>query len=785
MQRASTSAPKTTAAAPSGWLGARRFGVIQRKCGCEGPGAAFGECERCKAQRGAPLQRRGMAPSGDGAAEREADRIADQVMDAAAPRALPQSRAVGEAAPMPSLFGDVLGSPGEPLDAMTRAYMEPRFGRDFSGVRVHADAQAAASARAIDALAYASGPHIAFGARQYQPATHEGRQLIAHELAHVVQQRASGAALQRKPATLSYGRTGFNISLPKQPFTLQDAKDFVTQRTREKPPALTSGNAVGAPPGSDAEIFLWYVLASVAKPDLWGTENDLIVPIGWPPAAPASQPGPAPGTTPPATAPGSAQGTTPAPAAQPAPTAAVTIRIDDKGAGVATLISSGPVAAPKTYADVGAAQQGLIAAYHLKSVVDGDASWTAEELNIVAGAFALVPDKDKGVLQDVDLKRVAVIDATHAAQFSLETAAVDETTTAASQTKTLSVGNATFASADKLFVGGGQTPAQPRAYQTIVHEVGHAVASKAVAVADLASAKATIAANQAITKSNEAIDATNNELPALNALIDEYNAIVVKLNATQNATDRATLESERKAKKAEVDAKQKEVDQLKKDQDAAKAAATTAKDAATKAKAGAAATRVPASAVQAGMTNVKNLRATAGTALKAAQASAGGFATADADASKSYRDAVEAVSKELTDYTTEVEAGTADPDSRDDSVKTAMATRDSEKDSLTKAAAGNPALAAFAPVETAQLTWANALKTQSRLPQRTLRVQHFVDMINANKIVPFTPYAKENWPHNPEEFFAEAYSLWRTDKDYLKLNSEPVFNWFEAGHHRD
>src|SRR5271169_3809590 len=88
----------------------------------------------------------------------------------------------------PSLVREVLNSPGQPLDAETRSYMEPRFGHDFSGVRVHTDEPAAKSAGAISAKAYTAGRHIAFASRRYAPKTSEGQTLLAHELVHVVQQ---------------------------------------------------------------------------------------------------------------------------------------------------------------------------------------------------------------------------------------------------------------------------------------------------------------------------------------------------------------------------------------------------------------------------------------------------------------------------------------------------------------------------------------------------------------------------------------------------------------------
>ncbi len=88
----------------------------------------------------------------------------------------------------PALVREVLNSPGKPLDAETRSLMEPRFGFDFSSVRVHNDETAAKAARAVSANAYTSGNHIAFGGEKYSPTTSNGRSLLAHELTHVIQQ---------------------------------------------------------------------------------------------------------------------------------------------------------------------------------------------------------------------------------------------------------------------------------------------------------------------------------------------------------------------------------------------------------------------------------------------------------------------------------------------------------------------------------------------------------------------------------------------------------------------
>src|SRR5215510_3698800 len=74
-----------------------------------------------------------------------------------------------------------LSGRGEPLAPSTRAFMEPRFGVDFGAVRIHADAQAGAAARSINARAFTVGPNVAFATGEYDPRSERGRNLIAHE----------------------------------------------------------------------------------------------------------------------------------------------------------------------------------------------------------------------------------------------------------------------------------------------------------------------------------------------------------------------------------------------------------------------------------------------------------------------------------------------------------------------------------------------------------------------------------------------------------------------------
>lgn len=91
----------------------------------------------------------------------------------------------------PPAVSQVIAGPGRPLSAEDRSYYEPRLGADLSRVRIHDDAQASASADAVQARAYTVGGDIVFNAEEFAPDTSAGRRLLAHELVHTVQQGAA------------------------------------------------------------------------------------------------------------------------------------------------------------------------------------------------------------------------------------------------------------------------------------------------------------------------------------------------------------------------------------------------------------------------------------------------------------------------------------------------------------------------------------------------------------------------------------------------------------------
>jgi outer membrane protein OmpA-like peptidoglycan-associated protein len=186
--------------------------------------------------RSGVLQPRLTIGQADDPYEREADRVADQVMRMPAPNSdgnglsitpvtahqaqrkcaecedeeeegklqRKESGGAEVSATAPPTVHQTLSSPGQRLDAATRAYFEPRFGRDFSGVRIHTGDDAVSATHDARARAFTVANQIAFAAGQYEPSSEAGRRLLAHELTHVAQQERLGHSsekmlLQREP----------------------------------------------------------------------------------------------------------------------------------------------------------------------------------------------------------------------------------------------------------------------------------------------------------------------------------------------------------------------------------------------------------------------------------------------------------------------------------------------------------------------------------------------------------------------------------------------------------
>ncbi len=217
--------------------------LIQRKCACGGSAGLSSECAECQKEKlvgeNPPLvQPKLKIGQPNDKYEQEADRVADEVMRMPEPKVQRQvgvqedeDEEIIQTKPITSKITPLVQrqiseededeedeeeiiqkkgaasrnfstvtkdaessieslkeNSGMPLPEKIRSYMEPRFGQDFSRVRIHTDTKAAASVQSVNASAFTLGHDVVFGAGQYAPEATEGRKLLAHELTHVIQQ---------------------------------------------------------------------------------------------------------------------------------------------------------------------------------------------------------------------------------------------------------------------------------------------------------------------------------------------------------------------------------------------------------------------------------------------------------------------------------------------------------------------------------------------------------------------------------------------------------------------
>ena len=439
-----------------------------------------------------------------------------------------------------------------------------------------------------------------------------------------------------------YDSTVFTIPPPPNECTLDDAKDMVNQRITASPPDLTRGSVRGVTSGSDQEVFLWYTLAQVGYRSRWGTELNMVTPIGWRTTPDGSD-----------------------------PVGKVNVTIDSAGQGVADLLSTGAAAVPTAFRNIADAIRELQKAFGIAAVTDGDSTWTIEDLNKVVGAFALLSSGDRAVLAGVELLRVQDIAGEHAGEFAWSQSVAGSSAMSAA---TIKIADDAFASDSNSFVGS-RAASWPASYLTILHEVGHAIASQALRNTSEVADQAIAQANTLVAPLNAAVVSSNAAGEDLNALVGQYNDLVRAFNNSLTANNpdmTATTKNDLDSKKLEVEAQRHEVDRLR----------------------------------------------------DVEQAKRAGLESANLDA----------VAKQ----------------------KLALSCR--------------PRAATIGSYKSAA---------------DSKRVLEFVEFVTLKRIPPLTQYVRDNWPSKPEEFFAEAYSLWRTDPEYLKANAKPLYDWFTAGHYHE
>lgn len=269
----------------------RGAGLLQRKCACGGTAGLTGQCTECSGsrlaiQRRATIQleapatppvahqaprspdqsldsetRTSREPRGQQQAhstgdplelgaegnsfERQADEMADRVMRMPAGASPVSFRpATGDATTANTLPTEITeqinraASGGESLDRPEQEFFAPKFGHDFSKVRVHRDAATASLAGRLNATAFTVGSHVFFNSGVYQPRTETGRRLLAHELAHVVQQERGLVSRHVQRASISYRQVtwaDFKGSAPTgTTFSAETSSGFLTPGWRPK-----------------------------------------------------------------------------------------------------------------------------------------------------------------------------------------------------------------------------------------------------------------------------------------------------------------------------------------------------------------------------------------------------------------------------------------------------------------------------------------------------------------------------------------------------------------------
>jgi len=472
------------------------------------------------------IQRKLTVNAPGDAYEQEADRVSEQVMRMPAPQAAPTPQVSGRAAGVqracacggscdncknkdhdekhvkvqmktagpvnaggmeaPPIVHEVLRSPGQPLDKATREFMEPRFGHDFSHVRVHTDAKAAESARVVGARAYTVGRDLVFAEGQFAPSTWRGRELLGHELTHNLQQAPIRSSLlqrqQGEPPGAFYDSAIYNSEPLNPKIQKNDVIDELKKKKKLK--EITSYSVVGVKNDSVEEIFLLTRLFGWL-PKRWNTEANLVMEIGWP-----KKPGEA------------------------APKGRVSFRIDADGAATAELITA-PALVVTTIKD---------AADKLKSdfgfsAVTGWSSYA--ELSTVLAALQMLKSRspqDIAAFKGVELIKVAKIDpppgekGERCGEFFAQGRTLQP---GAARSTTLKIAQCAFEASEHLFYPGkGGEGTLPGSFQIIFHEVGHAVENQKLreARADMDQASSEVAAaKEAIGKYGTDYDAAQKE----------------------------------------------------------------------------------------------------------------------------------------------------------------------------------------------------------------------------------------------------------------------------------
>ena len=615
---------------------------------------------------------------------------------------------------------------GRPLPGSARARMESTFGHSFTNVEIHDDASAARLSDRYHARAFTVGAHVAFGAGEYHPGSPAGDALLAHELAHVVQQEgahraAAGSSALEADAdrsalavagslwTEGTPRGNLSAALPRLSSGLQiqrctESKTVKTPTTvpttgsqssspsasgtpknmpagtgmrydRESPPLPAPGNisvkdlkaALDQKVGQG--LLTSYAVSGVKAGDpeelyLYHAIALLANKQRW----------------------GSESDLVTSIGAQKG---LITVTFDASGNAVAKLVSKTAPADPATFRTNQEATKGLLDKFKLAGIKgEKGRTWKPSELNKVYAAWSRLSTAEAAALEGYTLIRTDELFDDDGKPIQGHTTRSDEAAkgaVTATHTREIRFADLAFAADDRGFIGDAKDAA-PASFEVLIHEAGHAIEGKAF---DDLNAKAV----------DEVAKANRGEAIAHQAQLTANRSINVALSAH---TEKNWLEAQplvQALKQAQV-----ALQDLEKNPDA-------------------------------------EHEKTAADAIKA-------------------RDLAHAKIPSKNSVVTKIKSSSA----------------------FVKQDEYFTSLKSFVKLTAAALAAkdkANAMKTGAN----TKRLQAFVDFVNANNIPPLTAYAKKHWPGNPVEFFSEAFSLWKNDPVYFESYSPKLKAWFDAGNH--
>ncbi|WP_296703608.1 DUF4157 domain-containing protein [Algoriphagus sp.] len=404
------------------------------------------------------------------------------------------------------------------------------------------------------------------------------------------------------------------------------------------------------------------------------------------------------------------------------------------------------------------------AAFSLKSVDDGSSNWTSEELRITKEGMEMIPKDDIPALKDVVLKRVNTLGGKTAGQFGSEQSVNDTTVT-----------NEYLLEISDLNFSKGSSEAEQK--RLVQHEIGHAIAS-------LPSRKATLAANEALAKFNEKTNQQNDKADPFNTSNDEFNDAVTDYNDKVNEYNKESDATIKKQLKSDVGNLRKIVDQKRKERSKKEKEFNTAESATKKAKTTWEKKDKEAKKLiisQSDLDKINKNATSAKTDHDKTLTSTKAKIMTDLNEAKQYATSVESLSNEIETFYTETKGrdkSESKVESLIEGVNKSITTRSQAFESLSKKDGKHALLTILPSFEKYQDAFFYAAKANALAHERSARVQKFVEFVEKNNIPPISDYAKENWPHKPEEFYAEAYSFWVSKK--LTSISPELQKWFDG-----